>query len=173
MMMSEAMSGNQISLSNVHYFIFDEADGLLQQGLENLIRSVASRLPRTFSSRRRMRTILCLATLHNFQVRRLAQDLMYFPLRIDIKGEDSVPEAVHHVVFKVDPSKDTNYYELSGLFSTVGVHANGNVHDSLFNAKRPPSRPEELSESKIDESLLHLGNNRKSQHGSRNHLSPD
>jgi ATP-dependent RNA helicase DDX1 len=100
-----------------------------------------------FSSGRRMQAILCSATLHNFQVKRLAQDLMYFPTWIDLKGEDSVPETVHHVIFRVDPSKDTSYSELSGLFSTDGVHANDNVQDSLFNSKRPPSRPEELSEA--------------------------
>uniref|UniRef100_A0A6G1SJY3 ATP-dependent RNA helicase n=1 Tax=Aceria tosichella TaxID=561515 RepID=A0A6G1SJY3_9ACAR len=146
--LSEAVSKNQLPLSNVHFFILDEADGLLQQGLENLIRSIASKLPMMFGSGRRMQTICCSATLHNFQVKKLAQDLMYFPTWIDLKGEDSVPDTVHHVVFRVDPLKDTTYTELNGLFCTDGVHANDNVTDALFaGSKRTPAKPEALSEA--------------------------
>jgi ATP-dependent RNA helicase DDX1 len=145
--LSEATSKNQLSLANVHFFILDEADGLLQQGLESLIRSIAHRLPKMFSSGRRMQTICCSATLHNFQVKKLAQDLMYFPTWIDLKGEDSVPDTVHHVVFRVDPKVDRTYSELKGLFRTDGVHDNDDVADSLFNSKRTLSRPEELSEA--------------------------
>jgi ATP-dependent RNA helicase DDX1 len=31
---------------------------------------------------------------------------MHFPTWVDLKGEDAVPETVHHVVVMVDPQKD-------------------------------------------------------------------
>ena len=96
-----------------------------------------------------MQAVCCSATLHNFQVKKLAQDLMYFPTWIDLKGEDSVPETVHHVVLRIDPKKNSIYNELSGLFNTDGVHANDDVYDCLFgsNVRQPPTRPEALSEA--------------------------
>lgn len=144
--LSEATSKQQISLSNVHFFILDEADGLLNQGQDHLIKSVASKLPRMFASGRRMQTICCSATLHNYQVKRLAQDLMYFPTWIDLKGEDSVPDTVHHVVLRVDPKKDDIYSDLEGLFDTDGVHSNDNVDGILFSKNRL-ERQEEFSEA--------------------------
>ena len=34
---------------------------------------------------------------------------MHFPTWIDLKGEDAVPETVHHVVCLVDPQKDRSW----------------------------------------------------------------
>lgn len=145
--LSEAISKNLFPLNNVHFFILDEADGLLQQGNQNLIRNVHSKLPKMFNSGRRLQTICCSATLHNFEVKKLAQQLMYFPTWIDLKGEDSVPDTVHHVVLRVDPKRDNIFRELSGLFQTDGVHYNDNVHSSLFEGTRPLNREEESSEA--------------------------
>ena len=49
---------------------------------------------------------------------------MRFPTWVDLKGEDSVPETVHHVVVKVDPFQDSNWRNLSRPIPTDGVHAN-------------------------------------------------
>ena len=38
---------------------------------------------------------------------------MHFPTWVDLKGQDSVPETVHHVVCYVDPIKDTSWHKLS------------------------------------------------------------
>lgn len=142
----DVTSKNQLSLSNIHFFILDEADGLLQQGSEGLIRSTSAKLPRMFEDGRRAQTICCSATLHNFQVKKLANDLMYFPTWIDLKGEDTVPDTVHHVVLRIDPKKDKVYAQLNGLFETDGVHANDIVEEALFSKQRPVRR-EELSEA--------------------------
>ena len=69
--------------------------------------------------------IVCSATLHNFEVKKLAQRLMYFPTWIDLKGQDSVPETVHHMVYTVDPMKDTSWHNKgSSKIITDGVHYN-------------------------------------------------
>lgn len=46
----------------------------------------------------RLQMIVCSATLHSFEVKKLADTLMHFPTWVDLKGEDAVPESVHHVV---------------------------------------------------------------------------
>ena len=41
----------------------------------------------------------------------VSQDrIMHFPTWIDLKGQDAVPETVHHVVCHVDPVSDTAWH---------------------------------------------------------------
>lgn len=144
--LSGALSKQQIPLHNIHFFILDEADGLLQQGQQRLIKSVHAQLPKMFNTGRRLQTVCCSATLHNFEVKKLAQQLMYFPTWIDLKGEDSVPETVHHVVLRLNPREDKIYQDLKGLFQTDGVHKKDSVCPAIFN-QNTLSRPEEVSEA--------------------------
>ena len=37
---------------------------------------------------------------------------MHFPTWVDLKGQDAVPETVHHVVCYVDPNSDTSWHSL-------------------------------------------------------------
>jgi len=37
---------------------------------------------------------------------------MHFPTWVDLKGQDSIPETVHHVVCYVDPVSDTSWHKL-------------------------------------------------------------
>jgi len=145
--LAESTSKHQIKLHNVHFFILDEADGLIQQGFQNLIKTTYNQLPKMFNTGRRLQTICCSATLHNPEVRKLAQQIMYFPIWIDLKGEDSVPDTVHHVVLRIDPKQDLVFKELEGLFQTDGVHANDVDNRILFDARSTLSRPEEHSEA--------------------------
>lgn len=52
---------------------------------------------------------------------------MHFPTWVDLKGEDAVPETVHHVVVMVDPQKDKSWYNLRKYLKTDDVHARDNV----------------------------------------------
>lgn len=60
-------------------------------------------IPKITSDGKRLQMIVCSATLHDFDVKKMAERLMYFPTWVDSKGEDAVPETVHHVVVKIDP----------------------------------------------------------------------
>lgn len=142
-----AMRSDIISLDNIHFLILDEADSLIQQGHRNLICQLYNRLPKMFTTGRRLQIICCSATLHNLEVQKLAKQLMYFPMWIDLKGEDSVPDTVHHVILRINPMEDHIYRDLDGLFETDGVHDNDDVKQTLFNSNRPLKRPEELSEA--------------------------
>lgn len=52
---------------------------------------------------------------------------MHFPTWVDLKGEDAVPETVHHVVVTVDPQKDKSWHNLRNSVQTDGVHSHDNV----------------------------------------------
>lgn len=97
--------------------------------------------------------IVCSATLHAFEVKKMAvnilksclqlstrskyrmtswfllsqERLMHFPTWVDLKGEDAVPETVHHVVVSVDPQKDKSWHNMRSHVETDGVHARDNV----------------------------------------------
>lgn len=52
---------------------------------------------------------------------------MHFPTWVDLKGEDAVPETVHHVVVTVDPRVDTSWTNLRRHVQTDGVHMKDGV----------------------------------------------
>lgn len=65
---------------------------------------------------------------------------MYFPTWVDLKGEDAVPETVHHVVVNVDPQNDKSWITFRKHITTDGVHAQDNVKPGL-------NTPETMSEA--------------------------
>nr|CAI5823478.1 unnamed protein product [Callosobruchus analis] len=97
-------------------------------------------MPKITSDGRRLQMIVCSATLHAFEVKKMAEKLMYFPTWVDLKGEDAVPETVHHVVVMVDPQRDKMWQNMRRHITTDGVHSNDDV--------RPGNNtPETLSEA--------------------------
>lgn len=57
----------------------------------------------------------------------MADTLMHFPTWVYLKGEDAVPETVHHVVCMVDPLKDTTWHNMKNHVQTDAVHQKDNV----------------------------------------------
>lgn len=106
----------------------DEADALLKQGYTDLIDRLHKQIPKITSDGRRLQMVVCSATLHAFEVKKMADRLMHFPTWVDLKGEDAVPETVHHVVCMVDPQKDTSWHNLRQHIPTDGVHSRDNVN---------------------------------------------
>ncbi|GJQ78597.1 putative ATP-dependent RNA helicase [Trypoxylus dichotomus] len=138
--LEDLIQGGYISLANCRFFVLDEADGLLKQGYTDLIERLHKQMPKITADGRRLQMIVCSATLHAFEVKKMADKLMHFPTWVDLKGEDAVPETVHHVVVIVDPQRDTSWNNLRRHIITDGVHAQDNV--------RPGSTsPETLSEA--------------------------
>ena len=99
----------KLDISQVQFFILDEVDGLLKQGHGKFLEGLHSKLPKSSSDGSRLQMVVASATLHAPEVKRLAEKLMYHPIWVDLKGQTSVPETVHHVVALVDPVKDTSW----------------------------------------------------------------
>ena len=60
-------------------------------------------------------------------MKKLADRLMHFPTWVDLKGQDSVPDTVHHVIVPVNPRQDSSWTNLKRSIQTDGVHAKDRV----------------------------------------------
>ena len=81
--------------------------------------------------------IVCSATLHSFDVKKLSERIMHFPTWVDLKGEDSVPETVHHVVVPVAPKKDRLWERLGKNHIQVRGPPGSGTGSHESNAKEP------------------------------------
>ncbi|XP_046814576.1 ATP-dependent RNA helicase Ddx1 isoform X1 [Vespa crabro] len=125
--LEDLIQGGYMSLTHCRFFVLDEADGLLKQGYTELIDRLHRQIPKITSDGKRLQMIVCSATLHSFEVKKMAERLMHFPTWVDLKGEDTVPETVHHVVVIVDPQKDKLWQNLRRNIETDGVHSRDNI----------------------------------------------
>ena len=124
--LEDLISSGELALGQCRFFILDEADGLLKAGYEQLINRIHGQIPKMTSDGSRLQMIVCSATLHSFEVKKMAERLMHFPTWVDLKGQDSVPETVHHVVLMCDPKADSEWTKVQ-RFQTDGVHARDRV----------------------------------------------
>lgn len=138
--LEDLISTEKLLLSSCKFFILDECDGLLSAGYGELITRIYKQIPQVTSDGKRLQMIVCSATLHSIDVRKLADKLMHFPSWLDLKGQDSVPETVHHVVVKVDPKSDPLWKSLKDYIKTDEVHAKDRLNTGI-------ETPEMLSEA--------------------------
>ncbi|XP_069172141.1 ATP-dependent RNA helicase Ddx1-like isoform X3 [Procambarus clarkii] len=138
--LEDLINTGQLSLQSCKFFVLDEADGLLKQGHERLINNIYNSIPKITSEGKRLQMVVCSATLHSFEVKRMAERLMHFPTWVDLKGEDAVPETVHHVVVTIDPRTDSSWSNLRRHLQTDGVHVKDGVQPGN-------NTPETLSEA--------------------------
>lgn len=125
--LEDMISGGHVSLTHCRFFVLDEADGLLAAGLAKLIDNLHRQIPKITSDGRRLQMVVCSATLHSMDVKKMAERLMHFPTWVDLKGEDAVPDTVHHVVALVDPLVDGRWKSMGRHIQTDGVHARDTI----------------------------------------------
>ncbi|KAL4711857.1 hypothetical protein ACJJTC_006026 [Scirpophaga incertulas] len=133
--LEDLISGGYLQLTHCRFFVLDEADGLLKAGYGDLINRLHAQIPKITSDGRRLQMVVCSATLHAFEVKKMAEKLMHFPTWVDLKGEDAVPDTVHHVVVMVDPQKDRQWETLQRHVQTDGVHAKDNIRSGNTSAE--------------------------------------
>lgn len=66
-----------MSLSSCRFFVLDEADGLLKQGYTDLIERLHKQMPKINSDGNRLQMIVCSATLHAFEVKKMAVSVSF------------------------------------------------------------------------------------------------
>ena len=125
--LQDLIDTGHLSLENVRFFILDEADGLLQQDQKALILKMYDAFDKLIDGKR-LQLIVCSATLHNFDIKKLAQEIMHFPTWVDLKGADVVAETVHHVKCLIDPETD-RFWQIDRVpkVTTDGVHSKDNL----------------------------------------------
>lgn len=127
--LDDLISTKKLDLSQVRFLVLDECDGLLTSGYTDFIMRVYNQIPQVTSDGKRLQVIVCSATLHSFEVKKLSEKIMHFPTWVDLKGEDSVPETVHHVVVPVNPKLDRLWEKLGkNHVRTDEVHASDSTH---------------------------------------------
>lgn len=70
--LEELTRSENLLLTHCRFLVLDEADGLLQQGHGELINRLHSRAPKITSDGKRLQMIVCSATLHSVDVKRMA-----------------------------------------------------------------------------------------------------
>uniref|UniRef100_A0AAX7T9L2 ATP-dependent RNA helicase n=1 Tax=Astatotilapia calliptera TaxID=8154 RepID=A0AAX7T9L2_ASTCA len=130
--LDDLISTGKLSLSEVRFLVLDECDGLLSAGYTDFINRIHNQIPQVTSDGKRLQVIVCSATLHSFDVKKLSERIMHFPTWVDLKGEDSVPETVHHVVVPVNPKSDHLWERLGkNHIRTDEVHSNDNTRPGV------------------------------------------
>lgn len=74
--LEDLISNGSISLDQCRFFVLDEADGLLKQGHEGLITRLHGKIPKITCDGRRLQMIVCSATLHSFEVKKMAVSIV-------------------------------------------------------------------------------------------------
>ncbi|KAF3849774.1 hypothetical protein F7725_019493 [Dissostichus mawsoni] len=134
--LDDLISTGKLSLSQVRFLVLDECDGLLSAGYTDFINRIHNQIPQVTSDGKRLQVIVCSATLHSFDVKKLSERIMHFPTWVDLKGEDSVPESVHHVVVPVNPKNDRLWERLGkNHVRTDEVHAKDNTRPGANSAE--------------------------------------
>lgn len=70
--LEDLIQGGYLSLSSCRFFVLDEADGLLKQGYTQLIERLHQQMPKITADGHRLQMIVCSATLHAFEVKKMA-----------------------------------------------------------------------------------------------------
>ena len=120
---ADLVHSGKLRLSEVQFFVLDEADRLLDTGNLDTILKLHAALPRQGRTGGRLQTLLFSATLHTPEVRSLAERITVHPILVDLKGKEHVPETVQHVHVPVDPEADLEWADGAGSSApTDGVH---------------------------------------------------
>lgn len=126
----DLIQGKQLDVSDVRFFILDEADRLLDGGNFRTIENIYDALDKTH-----LQVCMFSATLHSGSVTDISKKICKFPTWVDLKGRDSVPDTVHHAQLVIDPSKTPPVWKHSALdVQTDGVHA-GEAQARVRNTK--------------------------------------
>ncbi|XP_047538346.1 ATP-dependent RNA helicase Ddx1 isoform X2 [Vanessa atalanta] len=137
--LEDLIQGGYLALTHCRFFVLDEADGLLKAGCGELIERLHRQIPKITSDGRRLQMVVCSATLHAFEVKKMAEKLMHFPTWVDLKGEDAVPETVHHVVVNVDPQRDRGWETQRSLVERVSHPSSAQVEALVSFLEDRPS----------------------------------
>jgi ATP-dependent RNA helicase DDX1 len=123
-----------IDMSQVRFFILDEADRLVEDST-NLIIDVFRACPSGGSGDNRLQVCFFSATLHSPAITALADKICSRPTWVDLKGVDAVPDTVHHVAYRVKIERDSRLLqEKDGAKFTPSV---------IDDASQPDAKDEE------------------------------
>lgn len=127
--LTDLLREKHLDLSQVKFFVLDEADRLIdnQQTLDQIMTLYQSCPVQSELGKERFQVCFFSATLHSPEIKDLATRICYEPTWVDLKGVDSVPDTVHHVIYRIDPIKCGHIMPFSIQSITDQVHLD--THD--------------------------------------------
>jgi len=143
------VESGKLDLSEVRFFVLDEADRLLDTGNQDAIMKLFQRFPKAGTGTYRLQVLMFSATLHAPEIKDLSAKICQTPTWVDLKGKDSVPDTVHHVIVKVDPSAHPDWHKLEPKPKTDNIH-------SLDSVPAGPATTPEASSEAIKRIKPHL-----------------
>eukprot|EP00002_Diphylleia_rotans_P018870 TRINITY_DN364_c0_g2_i1.p1 TRINITY_DN364_c0_g2~~TRINITY_DN364_c0_g2_i1.p1 ORF type:complete len:740 (-),score=147.31 TRINITY_DN364_c0_g2_i1:388-2607(-) len=132
------VNSGQLDVSNIRFFALDEADRLLDPGMQPVVMKIHSALPKQRSGHR-LQALLFSATLHSRNITDNLSKISEHPIWVDLKGKDYVPETVHHAVVLVDATKDdrrAREYFTDRVHIQNEVKTNGTDKNSISEATK-------------------------------------
>jgi len=106
---SSLVKSGALSLGQIKFFILDEADRMVDNA-QNLgdIMALYGACPGGGTGDNRLQVCFFSATLHSQPIQDLAAKICVNPSWVDLKGVESVPETVHHVIYRLDLERDAH-----------------------------------------------------------------
>lgn len=101
---AELVKKNVIGLQNVQFLVLDEADRLIETENVDMIVQLYDQIQPLRKNKDRLQVSFFSATLHSTEIQRLRDRICFYPTLVDLKGQDSVPDTVQHVVVRIDPT---------------------------------------------------------------------
>ncbi|KAG2489591.1 hypothetical protein HYH03_011872 [Edaphochlamys debaryana] len=116
------VESGKITLDQIRFFVLDEADRLIADN-PDVVTKIYSRLPKGGTGVNRLQVLMFSATLHSPEVKDMAARICVNPILVDLKGKDSVPETVDHLLVSVDPRTDMSWLQSKPEVFTDAAHA--------------------------------------------------
>lgn len=120
----DLLKAGELSLTAMRLLILDEADRFTEKENMEMIRELWGKMCAATSASgaaSKVQTCFFSATLHSPEIAQLSALLCTHPTWVDLKGKDTVPDTVHHVIVKVDPAADPSWRAITDA-PTDGVH---------------------------------------------------
>jgi ATP-dependent RNA helicase DDX1 len=135
----------KLDVGQMRFFVMDEADRLVgDRDTSRCLMQIYDALPKGADCIGADRLQVCFfsATLHSDEISDLSDRICHNPTWVDLKGKDAIPDAVHHVVVRVDPTAVESSASVAddSSYAHDGVHKddakNGGVSESDDAMKR-------------------------------------
>jgi ATP-dependent RNA helicase DDX1 len=142
----DLVKSKDLDFSQVKFFILDEADRLIETDNLPGILQLYGACPGGGTGDNRLQVCFFSATLHSPAITDLAGKLCFNPTWVDLKGVDSVPDTVHHVVYRIDPVRDAAL-----LTPTCTKAVTDDIHPGGLAAFKPDSNKGDVNSQLIKE----------------------
>eukprot|EP00178_Gracilaria_changii_P014856 TRINITY_DN416_c0_g3_i1.p1 TRINITY_DN416_c0_g3~~TRINITY_DN416_c0_g3_i1.p1 ORF type:complete len:798 (+),score=110.58 TRINITY_DN416_c0_g3_i1:3949-6342(+) len=137
------VNSGTLNLDAIRFFVLDEADTFAEENLRDIL-FLYEKIP----SRNRVQTLLFSATLHSQEIRGLSEKIQIFPTWVDLKGKESVPEAVHHTMVRLDADADTS------MLDTVPDYVEWPLDQVHLDIKKTPRTKKKHKQESTDTDMV-------------------